>query len=453
MFDITLEDTFRLDTSNRWMKMEKLVPWELAEEKYTHMFRKNGRPAKQIRMALGALIIQQTLSTSDEETVQQIMENPYLQRFIGLKQFTNEAPFHPSLMVWFRKRLSRKFMKEINDAMCREAAAPEEMEPPKDDDDNPHGGTMIVDATCAPADIKYPTDVGLLADAIEKTDAMIDTMQEPLKGIHARPRTYRKKSRKLYVGFVKQRKPTAKAIRKCRGKQLNYLKRNLTAIETMRVEGGKLSPREMDLLSVIWLLYEQQQRMHENRSTRVDDRIVSLSQPHIRPIVRGKAGAATEFGAKVQISVVNGYVFPTHMSYDAFSEGKLLRDAIDDYRERFGLLPKRILADRAYTTRENRAICKALGIELSGKPLGRPSKNALPYDPGTGERNEVEGKFGTLKTCYGWNRVMARLPETGMTAIWVGAFAMNLKRLAQVLLRSFLFFMEKRVCSARLFTA
>ena len=87
------------------------------------------------------------------------------------------------------------------------------------------------------------------------------------------------------------------------------------------------------------------------------------------------------------------------MSYDACSEGKLLRDAIDDYRERFGLLPKRMLAEQVYTTRENRAIYKALGIELSGKPLGRPSKNALPYDPGAGERNEVEGKFGTLKTC------------------------------------------------------
>jgi hypothetical protein len=404
-------------------------------------------------MALGALIIQQTLSTSDEETVQHILENPYLQRFIGLKNFTNEAPFHPSLMVWFRKRLSKKFMQEINDAMCREAAAPKEIETSNDEDDDPHGGTMIVDATCTPADIKYPTDAGLLADAIEKTDAMIDTMQEPLKGIRARPRTYREKSRKLYVGFVKQRKPTAKAIRKCRGKQLNYLKRNLSAIEAMRAEGGVLFTKELDLLSVIWLLYEQQRSMHKNRSTRVDDRIVSLSQPHIRPIVRGKAGAATEFGAKVQISVVNGYVFPTYMSFDAFSEGKLLCDAINDYRERFGVLPKRILADRAYTTRENRAMCKNLGIELSGKPLGRPPKNAPPYDLGTGERNEVEGKFGTLKTCYGWNRVMARLPETGMTAIWVGAFVMNLKRLAQVLLRSFLFFMKKLAGSARLCTA
>ena len=334
-------------------------------------------------------------------------------------------------------------MQEINDAMCREVAAPQEIEPPEDDDDEPHGGTMIVDATCTPADIKDPTDTGLLAEAIEKTDAMIDTMQEPLKGTTPRPRTYRKNSRKLYVGCVKQRKPKAKTIRKCRGKQLNYLKRNLSAIAAMRGAGGELSAAKTELLNVIITLYEQQRSMHENRINRVEDRIVSLSQPHIRPIVRGKAGAATEFGAKVQMSVVKGYVFPTHMSYDAFSEGALLQDAIADYKARFGVLPKRILADRAYTTRENRAKCRSHGIELSGKPLGRPPKDAPPYDARVGERNEVEGKFGTLKTCYGWNRVMPRLVETGITAIWVGAFAMNLTRLARILLSLFVFATKK----------
>jgi len=89
----------------------------------------------------------------------------------------------------------------------------------------------------------YPTDTGLLAEAIEKTDAMIDTMQIPLIGIEPRPRTYRKKSLKLFVGFIKQRKPNAKTIRKCKGKQINYLKRNLNHVEKMREKGGTLTKR------------------------------------------------------------------------------------------------------------------------------------------------------------------------------------------------------------------
>jgi len=437
IFDYTLEDTFKLDPNNRWVKRGQLVPWELAEEKYKHMFRKHGRPSKDIRMALGALLIQEYLKSSDEETVQSITEQPYLQHFIGLKKYTNQPPFDSTLMVWFRKRLSANFMREINEAMCREAAQPEKEKEAEDEDDEPHGGTLIVDATCAPADIAYPTDTGLLAEAIENTDAMIDTMQEPLKGKKPRPRTYRVKSREAFTAFVKQRKPNKKTIRKCKAKQLNFLKRNLSMIRKMKETGSILTQRQQQRLDVIQTLLEQQREMYQNRSPRVDDRIVSLSQPHIRPIVRGKAGTPVEFGAKVQISVVNGYVFVEHISYDSFYEGDQLKDAILNYYDRFGMLPSRILADQAFTSRDNRKLCKELGIKLMGKPLGRPPKNPQPVCMNAGQRSEVEGKFGTLKTRYRWNRVMARLPETGKTSITLAAFAMNLAKRAKSLLRQF----------------
>ena len=450
LFDYTLEDTFTLDPNNRWVKRVKLIPWEMAEAKYEHMFRKNGRPSKDIRMALGALLIKEYLQCSDEEVVQSIAEQPYLQYFIGLKKFTNQPPFDPSLMVWFRKRLSSKFMSELNDAMCKAEAQPEEETPPEDEDDEPHGGTMIVDATCAPADIKYPTDTGLLSEAIEKTDTIIDTLQEPLKGTLPRPRTYREKSRKLFTGFVRQRKPTAKTIRKIKGKQLNYLKRNIRIIHEMLDNGGRLIPKQEPLLQTIETLYKQQREMHQNGTRRVDDRIVSITQPHIRPIVRGKAGTPVEFGAKVNMSVVNGYVFLDEINYDAFYEGELLDNAIADYYVRFGMLPTKILVDQAYTDRENRRLCKELGIKLMGKPLGRPPKEATPEisKQDIGSRNEVEGKFGTLKTCYGWNRIKARLPETSKTVISVAAFAMNLAKRA----KSFLCRFQQRCFIARFST-
>ena len=150
-------------------------------------------------------------------------------------------------MVHFRKRFTAEFLAEINEAMCKSEAAPkpEEVTPPEDDDDEPHGGTLIVDATCAPADIKYPTDTGLLAEAIAKTDAMIDTLHEPFKGKQPRPRTYRVKSRKLFTGFVRQRKPNAKTIRKVKGKQLHFLRRNLGFIEQMPQGGGVLSAKQL----------------------------------------------------------------------------------------------------------------------------------------------------------------------------------------------------------------
>jgi len=441
IFDITMEDTFKLDPNNRWVKRSQSIPWAMAEGKYSHMFKKNGRPAKQIRMALGALLIKEFLQCSDVETVENIKENPYLQHFIGLKNFTNEAPFDPSLMVWFRKRLSKSFMDQINETMCLPEAKPKpEPLPEQDDDDGPpHGGTMIVDASCTPGDITYPTDTGLLAEAIEKTDGLIDTMQEPLKGIKPRPRTYRKKSRKLFVTFIKNRKPPAKLIYRVVGKQLNYLKRNLSYIEKMQHNGGLLTGKQKATLETIKTLYNQQGTMHKEKHHQTEDRIVSISQPHIRPIVRGKAGRAVEFGAKVNIYTVNGYTFLDNASYDAFHEGNLLEYTIARYYMNFGMLPKKILADRIYVTRENRKMCKKLKIALMGKPLGRPPKGAKPETnkKDIGCRNEVEGDIGTLKTRYGWGRIMARLPETGMAVISLSILAMNLGKKAREFFRHF----------------
>jgi hypothetical protein len=172
------------------------------------------------------------------------------------------------------------------------------------------------------------TDTGLLADAIEKTDEMIDELHEPLKGETPRPRTYRKKSRKLFVEFVKNRKPSAKVIRKVRGKQLNFLKRNLGYVREMLKTGGNLSNRLASLLETITILYAQQRGMYDNKSKQVDNRIVSISQPHIRPQVRGKAGKPFEFGAKVTISTVKGYTFLDEARYDAYHEGNLLENSI-----------------------------------------------------------------------------------------------------------------------------
>ena len=438
--DYTMSDTFTLAPENRWVVKAKLIPWELAEEKYSHMFRKNGRKAKDIRIALGALLIQQDLKCSDELTVQHIMENPYLQHFIGMEQWSNEAPFDSSLMVWFRKRLSKRVLSEINDEMCRRAAQPEVEE--NDDDDEPHGGTLILDATCAPADITYPTDTGLLADAIEKTDEIIDELHKPNIGKQKRPRTYRQKSRKTFKKFIKQRAPSKKLIRATIRKQLGFLRRNLKEIENMQQNGDKPTERQNDLLNTIQKLYEQQKFMYENKTHKVDDRIVSISQPHIRPIPRGKAKAKTEFGAKVTLSVVNGYTFVDHISYDNYNEGTLLQSAIEQYKQRFGMLPAKILADTIFRNQSNRALCKSLNIHLSGLPLGR--RNAEKYrqqikefKSDCGARNEVEGKIGTAKTRYGMGLIHARLPQSGLSVITLAVMAMNLSKLAKAFLRRF----------------
>lgn len=106
-----------LNPQNRWVQLSKLIPWEEFEEKYAETFSESGMgaPAKSFRMALGALIIKESLNITDEETVQQIRETPHLQYLIGMEGYQDEEPFDPSMMVHFRNRISPEMLSEINE--------------------------------------------------------------------------------------------------------------------------------------------------------------------------------------------------------------------------------------------------------------------------------------------------------------------------------------------------
>ena len=79
---------------------------------------KIGNVAKPCRMVLGSLILQSRMGFTDRELVNQITQNPYYQYFIGLEAFRHEAPFVPSLLVDWRKRIDLQFVIRANDLLC-----------------------------------------------------------------------------------------------------------------------------------------------------------------------------------------------------------------------------------------------------------------------------------------------------------------------------------------------
>ena len=157
-----------LKESNRWVKKAQTIPWPEIEKRCAALFtNRKGNVAKPLRLALGACIIQAEYGYSDEETALQIQETPYLQYFCGYPGYDDEKlPFDPSLMVYFRKRLTLEVLGEINEMIVRDAKERQVKEAEsKDDDDDSDGqpgtggnsGTMIVDATCA---VQYPLSSG-----------------------------------------------------------------------------------------------------------------------------------------------------------------------------------------------------------------------------------------------------------------------------------------------------
>jgi len=439
----------KLRSDNRWVALSRQIPWEQIEQGYSKNFSpgNTGNPAKSARVALGSLIIKERLGTTDRETVLQIAENPYLQYFLGFSEYKDQVPFDHSLMTHFRKRFDNDTLLEINEAIIRNASEldkePQDEVSDNSNDDQPSNkGKLIVDATCTPADVAYPTDLNLLNKAREKTESIIDTMHAPLIGKSKKPRTYRQKARKDYLTVAKKRRAGCKKIRKAIGKQLCYLKRNLQNIDIMASNGllVHLNRREYRNLLVVKELYRQQQEMYKNHLHKTADRIVSISQPHIRPIVRGKAKSNVEFGAKVSLSLIDGFSFVDRISWDSYNESGDLVEQIMKYHERFGFYPESVHADQIYRTLDNRRFCKKKGIRLSGPPLGRPKKvtpeNAellkqekLQHRQDEIDRIAIEGKFGQGKRRFSLARIMAKLAGTSETVIMVAFMVMNLEKI------------------------
>jgi hypothetical protein len=442
-----------LNPTNRWVVLGHLIPWDEICNLYLKSTPKSqtGRPPLNPRIVIGSLIIKHMCNLDDRETVDLISENIYMQYFLGYPSFTNEPPFDASLFVEFRKRLGMDNLNTINEKIVAiktrlersEKTIDESDGSPNDDEqqgsanESEHKGRVIFDATACPQDISYPTDLNLLNNGREKLEELIDLIYT--KELHgSKPRTYREIARKKYLQTAQKKNKSRKVIRKANRCQLNFVRRDIAIVDLLldayQVNNLKfpLNPSQQKYFWVIQTLYDQQKQMYDTNTHSVDHRIVSIHQPHVRPIVRGKAQAKVEFGAKIHVSIIDGISFLDELSWDAFNEGNHMLDYIEKYRKRFGCYPREVLADQIYCTRVNRAKLKELGIKLLAKPLGRPSAMSIHVSPG--ERNPIEGKFGQAKTAYGLNRIKARLKETSQSWIATIILVLNLVKLAGVAL-------------------
>ena len=496
---ITIEDFFmpfggKLLKTNRWVKLASIMPWEHIEQIYMASFQsERGRPAISSRIAFGSIFIKENDNLTDEGTVAAIAENPYMQYFLGLTAFQAEPLFDPSMMVHFRKRFPVEEVAKINEYICTGVWPDQQRNVDRNDaqeesqqDENPDNnqeppavkgqeqssksgkrdkntskkklkrekkqkknrGKLIMDATVAPADIKYPTDIDLLNKSREHLETAVDILwkEVPHKG-HKLPYSP-KKARKSYLSLAKSKKWTEAKCRTAIGEQLRCIQqatKRLEELEALVPDYEKRFPAWLHRrLEVIPLVYAQQKGMYDNHTHKCEDRIVSLEQPHVRPIQRGKRPNPTEFGQKLHLSVVDGFTYLEQTCWNNFNEGCDLAAVVADYYRKFGCYPEAVLADKIYQTRANRSFCKEKGIRLTGPALGRPKageadrKQKRQMYKDACDRNAVEGRNGNAKRRFGLDLIAAKLDETAKTEAALILTAMNAAhRLARWLLRFF----------------
>lgn len=471
-----------LDKENRWIKLAGIIPWEELGKTYSKAMNKEmGRPGISARVAIGAMIIKHLKSLSDEATIEEIKENPYLQYFLGYEDYGIKRAFDPSLFVTIRNRMGFESFAAFNLALINKVneikqkqslqtkpgkkkkddakksvssteqktetekeklSEAENNEAVKEETAKENQGLLLVDATVADQKIPYPNDINLLNECREKCEEIIDSIY-PESGLKKKPRDHRRKARKAFLNVAKKKKRSLQTIRKGIKQQLNYVRRDIALIHQLldkyESQPFPLKVREQRLFWVIQELFRQQEKMYKEKVHQCEDRIVNVYQPYVRPIVRGKNGRKVEFGSKVNIGLVNGMSLVSKISYDAYNESTDLIKQVEEYKRGFGFYPKIIVTDQLYGTRENRKWLKERGIIYSGKPLGRPPKETEENREELKEikeqlkkyqnkRSEIEGKFGQGKNFYGLNKIDARTYSTSISWIMATFFGLNIIR-------------------------
>lgn len=300
--------------------------------------------------------------------------------------------------------------------------------------------TMYTDATCYESEMRYPTDTKLLWEGVEKNCATMCELSGRL-GIHS-PRTKFLDVQKANLTYRKQRKHSRSQARKITCRLLDLLGKILKEIR--EIEKGKgnaenlLTVREKSDLEIITRMYRQQKNHFRNNDSResIPNRIVSLSKPHLRPIVRGKEVKSVEFGAKVNNILVDGISFIEKLSFNAFNEGTRLMHCLKMHKRLLGVEAKKVGGDTGYAGTEHRDYCKANGIQTSfvkrGRPFGekKKEKDLVRKELARVRATAMEGSFGTQKEHYDLRRVKARTRRTEILYIFFGIHTANVVQLA-----------------------
>ena len=472
-----------LSPDNRWVKLSKIVPWDQFASIYMRKMSSNmGRIGVSPRVVLGALLIKHKEKLDDRGVIASIQENIYMQYFVGLKGFQTEPIFDPSLFVTIRKRIGADMFDTLNieilkwltseedkkhitrnkkhftnrkdnwDQNSENQISGEDLNQAKrngadesaQSEDIPNRGKLQLDATVADQYITYPTDTKLLNQSRKQCEKIIDNLYLKLKEtgrIDKKPRTYRRVLNKEYLSFSKKKRKSKSQIRKTNRLFLEALKRDIAHINNMLDEFTKfpLKMNEQRMFWIVQLVYAQQKQMYDTKTHSIANRIVSIFQPHVRPIPRGKEKSQIEFGSKLGVSLDNGISRINTLSWEAYNEGGDLIKQVEAYKDLHGYYPELVQVDGIYTTKVNRAWCKERGIRLTAKPLGRKrTKQPMSYyqkrkqKKERAERNAIEGKFGQGKNGYNLNKIRARLMNTSES--WIAAifFIMNLVRLEKI---------------------
>jgi transposase, IS5 family len=380
---------------------------------------KGCKPWFDVKGGIALQFLKHYLGLSDELLIERINTDWSMQMFCGIHLKPTEVIKDTNLPSYWRGYIGQSLDVE---AMQKEFVAA--WKPYLNDT-----SFSSEDATCYESRISFPTPVKLLWDCCNKIYLSYNTIKKQLK---QRPSRCNYEDRKNeFLGYQKTKKKTKKAEKKLIKKLLKFLLRLLHLHNQIATQKGVvLSLKQQAQMLTITEVYGQQHSKVYGHVEQIKDRIVSLSKPYIRPIVRGKETKAVEFGAKVNKLQVDGISFIEHFSYDAFNEGTRLKSCIELHQQLFGKCTHHS-ADKIYANNGNRKHCTSKKIVTNFEPKGKQKaahveqsktmRAILNKERGT----RLEGSFGNEKNHYLLQKINARNAITEKCWIFFGMMTAN----------------------------
>lgn len=427
-----------LDKSHPLYKISQVIDWVSLSEKLGQFYcPDNGRPTKPSRLKIGLLILKHMYQISDEDTLDTLKTNIYAQYLcdVTLEQISLKKILCSSSLTKFRRQIGKSAVQLIEDEVLNCLKRAKLLK----------GKKLVCDTTVVPSNIAYPTDVSLL----EKVRGKAVEFLEKTKDFGAKQfRTYKRTAKKVYIQYQKIRNHTIKSRRRAQKQIRQFAQRNIRQLQeavekiknTIKESAGSVMTsadkakqqfieKTEGFLNTASVIITQQKDVYKGLP--VQERIVSVHQPHIRPMVRGKYPVEVEFGPKVLLNHKNGFLFLADIQFNNISDVHLLETAINEYKETFGYLPTQLATDRGFWSKDNFKLAiedfkiPKVAIQNKGKSdylKTKPFKERLRR-----LRCAIEAKISLAKRKYGLNRICYSIPEGEEIWIRLGLVAMNLK--------------------------
>ncbi len=385
---------------------------------------KGCKPWFDVRGGIGLQILKSYFRCSDALLVEQINGNWQMQMFCGIHLLPNEQIKDEDIVGRWRGYLGRYLDVDKMQISCVQHWKPFMQ----------HTHVGFCDATVYESYIEYPTDAKLLWKSCCDVLQMIKLSRK--KGKLRDTRINHEKRKSKYLSFAKRRKKGKRLSRKTCKWLLKYLQRLIEQLDQLLQKHTiGLSAYQINRLSIINKLKEQQWQLHFGKQAKVPDRIVSLHKPYVRSIIRGKEVKPVEFGAKVNMLQVDGISFIEHLSYDNFNEGTRLQSTIHLQERYFGACHQ-IGADAIYATNANRKYCTENKIATSFIAKGnegktKEQKSQMRSILGKVRSTVMEGSFGNEKNHYQMNKIKAKTEANEKAWIFFSLLACNAMQIAR----------------------